>query len=423
MLSVNRTFNGLVIIAPIIIGAYLSGMVYIAEGASIPFTAFQLMLIVGVLTFVFKKIADRDISFSFYGLEIEYLIFLSIIYFSLIYSPEREEGLFNATRYLVLIGLTYLIYNAINSVKELRKICYVIIGIAVLIALQNIIEVILNPEIAAFNYINDGNKIIRARGAESDPNIFASNLIMPIILLIAFMGEAKTVKGRVGLFFLSGVMIASVLLTYSRSSWVAIFIGAMIVILYQKKYSFLIYSTVVLIVALFGSEAIRNLIFSIGERIVDIFAGTSDDSSKFRLILLETAILIWLDSYTFGIGYQGFSTVFKNYHAPQEVGGVFEPHNEFYAVLAELGLIGFVVFMIILWKILKTGWQSVKSYQSEGKSTAVSLALFASFFAYIIFFQFLGGMQLHSILTINIGLLFCASKFVREKEEQLSVTV
>ena len=173
-------------------------------------------------------------------------------------------------------------------------------------------------------------------------------------------------------------------------------------------------------VVLFGSESVRNLVFSIGDRIIDIFAGTSDDSSRFRLILLETAILMWLDSYTFGIGYQGFSTVFKKYHPPQEVGGVFEPHNEFYAVLAELGLIGFVVFIFMLWKILRIGWTSVKNYQKEEKSTAISLALFASFFGYIVFFQFLGGMQLHSILTINIGLLFCASKFVgKDKDENL----
>ena len=178
MISINKTFNGLVIIVPIVIGAYLSGMVYLAEGASIPFTVFQITLILGILVFVFKKIADQDFSFSYYGLEIEYLVFLAIIFLSLIYSPEREEGLFNAIRYIVLIGLTYMIYNAVNSIKELRIICYTIIGIAVLIALQNVIEIILNPEIAAFNYVNEGKKIIRSSGAETDPNIFASNFFI-----------------------------------------------------------------------------------------------------------------------------------------------------------------------------------------------------------------------------------------------------
>jgi hypothetical protein len=68
--------------------------------------------------------------------------------------------------------------------------------------------------------------------------------------------------------------------------------------------------------------------------------------------------------------------------------------------------------MFLLWKIVKTGWNTIKMYESEGKDTSIALALFASFCGYLVFFQFLGGMQLHSILTINIGLLFCASKFV-----------
>lgn len=420
MISISKTFNGFVIIVPIIVGAYLSGMVYLAEGASIPFTIFQVALVVGVFTFMFRKIASRDLSFSFYGLEMEYLLFLTLIFISLIYSPERGEGLFKVTRYIVLIGLTYIIYNSINTVQELRKICYAVIAISVIIAIQNLIDSYLNPEVAAFNYINQGNKIIRARGTEADPNIFASNFIMPIMLLIALMGEAKNVKERVFYFALNGLIIGSVLLTYSRSSWVAIFIGAMIIILVQRKYSFLTYSLIILVLAVIGSESIRNIIFSVADRVVDIFAGTSDDSSRFRLILLETAILMWLDSYTFGVGYQGFSTMFQNYYPPQEVGGVFEPHNEYYTVLAELGLIGFVVFMFLLWKIVKTGWNTLKAYNSQGYSTSISLGLFASFIAYLVFFQFLGGMQLHSILTINIGLLFCASKFVNTEEDSES---
>jgi O-antigen ligase len=208
-----------------------------------------------------------------------------------------------------------------------------------------------------------------------------------------------------------------VLLTYSRSSWVAIFVAALLVMIYQKKYSFLFYSVIVTGLVFLGSDSVRNVVFSVAERVADIFAGTSDDSSRFRLILLETAILMWLDSYTFGVGYQGFSTMFQNYYPPQEVGGVFEPHNEYYTVLAELGLIGFVVFMFLLWKIVKTGWNSLKAYNAKGYSTSIPLGLFASFIAYLVFFQFLGGMQLHSILTINIGLLFCASKFVNTEED------
>lgn len=417
MIPVTKIVNGPVLVIPIVLGAYLSGILYLAEGMKIPFSVFQVALILAILAWGVKKILERDVNFSFYGLEIQYVLFLGIIFFSIIYTPEREQGLFYAARYLALIGLTYLIYNSIDSLKELKIICYTMIAIAIIIAIQNLIQTALNPEIAAFNYVNAGKRIIRSRGSESDPNIFASNFILPIMLLIAFIGEAKTHRTRFFLYILCGLILGSVLLTYSRSSWVAIFVGAMIIMIYQKRYDFLLYSLFALFLASIGSESVRTILFSVGERVTDIFAGSSEDSSKFRIILFKTAILMWLDSYMLGIGYQGFPTVFKKYNPPQEMGGVYEPHNEFYTVLVELGLVGFTVFIFIIWKMLKTGWLTVKFFHDKSSGMrAISLALFASFVAYLIFFQFLGGMQYHSILTINIGLLFCAHKFVKKEE-------
>lgn len=417
MISVKKAFNGVFIIAPIIIGAYLSGIFYLAEGASIPLTVFQIALVIFSVIFVLKKIATKDISFSLYGLEKEYFIFLTIIFFSLIYSVERQQGLFMVTRYIILIGLTYIIYNAIESYNELKILCYVIIGIALIVAIQNLIEIILNPEIATYNYLNQGTKIIRSRGTETDPNIFASNFILPIMLTVSFIGEKKSTKDRMLLFFAVGIMVASVLITYSRSAWLAILTGILIVILYQKNYKIIIYAFFALILIFTASSGVRNIIFSLVERALDIFAGSTEDSSRIRLILFQTAILMWLDSYTFGVGYQSFSTYFKQYYPPQEVIGVYEPHNEFYTVLAELGIIGFLVFIFLIRKILLSGWESIKLYKEKKQSTSIVLALFASYVAYLVFFQFLGGMQYHTILTINIGLLFCARKFVDYKSD------
>lgn len=421
MIAIKKALNGIIIVVPIIAGAYLSGMVYLSEGSAIPFTAFQLALIFGCLLLLFKQVFQREFSFHFYGVEVEYLLYLTIIFFSLIYSPERAEGLFNVIRYMVLIVLTYVIYNSINTEKELRTICYSVVAISIIIAIPSIVESVLNPEVAALKYINAGRKIIRSSGAERDPNIFGSYFILPVLILVALIGQAKSFKKKISLFGVCGIILAAVLLTYSRSTWVALFFGIGIVVLYQRNFNFILYSFVALLLIFLGSEAVRTIVFSVGDRVLDIFAGTSDDSSRFRIILMETAILMWLDSYMFGVGYQGFSTAFQKYYPPQEVGGVYEPHNEYYTVLAELGLIGFVVFLFLLWKIVKTGWNTVKKYEAEGKDTSIALALFASFCGYLVFFQFLGGMQLHSILTINIGLLFCASKFVGKREETESV--
>ncbi|RNC83340.1 MAG: hypothetical protein ED557_11620 [Balneola sp.] len=414
--------NKIYIIIPIIIGAYMSGLVYLSEGSAIPLTIFQLALIAGFAVFVFYIFAVKNLEIQFYGLEKEYILFLSIIFFSLIYSPEREQGIFYVIRYMVLIGMTYLIYNCIETAKNLNAAIKVIIGAAFLLALGNIYQFYINPEVAAFNYVNQGARLIRSSGAEADPNILASNFFMPIMLVIVFIGRFKTKRAQLLLFSMVGVMIFSVLLTYSRSSWVALFVGVLLVSLIQRDGRFIILSTVIFLLLFLVSDSIRTIFFSILERLGDVFAGTSDDSSKFRIILFQTAILMWLDTYTFGIGYQGFSTVFKEYHPPQETAWIYEPHNEFYTVLAELGTIGFVVFVYLILKILKRGWNSVMLLKNSGKDYSIQLALFASFICYLVFFQFLGGMQLHSLYMINIGLLFASIKIAHIEEGQAATS-
>src|SRR5690554_7467003 len=129
MIKVDKAFNGILLIAPIIIGAYLSGAIAIAKGSAIPFTIFQITLISAFMLFVCKKMMDKSMQIEVYGIEYLLLMFLCLIFFSLIYSPEREQGIFYSIRIVVLFLMTYLIYNAIHTHKEIKVLAYVTIGI------------------------------------------------------------------------------------------------------------------------------------------------------------------------------------------------------------------------------------------------------------------------------------------------------
>lgn len=412
MTSINKIINGPVIVAPIIIGAFLSGLIYLAEGSVIPLTIFQLTLVCGFLLFFLKKIVTQDLKIETYGLEKEFLLFLSIIFFSIIYTPERTQALLSAIRFIVLIIMTYLIFNSINTKKEFQQICNIFIAIALVLGIQNIFEVYFNPEIAAFNYVNEGEKLVRSSGTESDPNIYASHYFVPLMLLIAHIGEAKTNKTKILIFGLAGLLIVPVLLTYSRSAWVSIFLGGMLIMAYQKRFDFLLYSAIALIAVVFVSESLQNLLISILTRFQDIFAGVEDDSSRFRLFLGKASILMCLDSYLMGIGFQGFSTEFQKYYPVQETAGIYEPHNDYLMVLAELGLFGFIIFLVILLKVLKVGWEGLKYFKDDKRMETLQLGLLASFISYLVFHQFYAGMLYSGFFFINFILIFLWKKLV-----------
>lgn len=418
MLTIDRLFNGVVLVAPLAVGAMLTGVFLVADDgtAILPISLFQIALLFSFSFFFVKKFVQGELEIELYGLEVLYLSFIALIFLSITYTPDREEALFYVFRFLALILMTYVIYNSVKSFDQLKKICLVIVGVSLVVALYNLAEVYLDPQIAAFNYANQGQKLMRSSGDALDPNIFASNYFLPLMILMAFFSYEKSFLKRVALFGFIGVLIGSVLLTYSRSSWVAIAIGTFVVVYNTKNYRILVYMFVTFLIAIAVSETVRQLAFSFLERFIDIFAGSSEDSSKYRILLGVTAIYMILDSYLLGIGFQGFSTVFKSYHPPETTLGIYEPHNQFYAVFAELGIIGFVLFISILYVIWKTATSSIRKSDSFSPQRIISISLFATFIAYLVFYNFLGGMYYNSILFVLIGFIFVANKFIQRTE-------
>ncbi|MBO6585148.1 MAG: O-antigen ligase family protein [Gracilimonas sp.] len=414
MLTIDRLFNGVVLVAPLVVGALFTGVFLVAEDGSsvLPITFFQIALIFSLVIFLAKKLIHGDVTIDVYGLEVLYALFVGLIFLSIVYTPDREEALFYVFRFIALIIMTYIVYGSINSFEQLKKICFIIIGAALLVGAYNLLQVYINPEIAAFNYAGQGQKLMRSSGGALDPNIFASNYFLPIMILMGFFSKEKSFFKRLVLFGFIGLLIGSVLLTYSRSSWVAIAIGTFVIIYYTKNYRILVYMMVAFLIAIAVSETVRQLAFSFLERFINIFAGSSEDSSKYRILLGVTAIYMILDSYLMGVGFQGFSTVFKTYHPPETTLGIYQPHNQFYSVFAELGIIGFILFIGILYVIWKTSTQTINDMPKGSSKRIISVSLFATFIAYLVFYNFLGGMYYNSILFIVIGLIFVSNKFI-----------
>ena len=411
---IYRGIHSLLFVAPLIVGAYASGLFYLAEQSVIPITLFQLALVSLVGGFILLKFLSVDSSFELYGMEKWYALFLGLIFFSCVYTPERQQAVFYAIRFSVLLGMTYFIYNIIQEIEHLKIGVYAFIGSGVIVALINLYQIYTNPEILAFNYLKQGVRIIRSTGAENDPNVFASNFFTPILICVAWIGTTTKKWFRLVLFGFAGVMLASVLLSYSRSAWVSLFVGILTIQLFQRKNPILLYIAIVLFVVFLISPTVQNLVLSLWDRIVGLFVGGGDDSTKFRVVLAMGALTMIADSSLLGVGFQGFSTYFQYLYPPQETQWIFEPHNDFYMVFAELGLLGFLLFVVIMYLIFRQALESVQWFRRIHENAwfqAVGLGFLASFVSYMIFAQFISGLMLNSLFMILIALIFSLSKF------------
>lgn len=424
----TKPLHTYLLVVPLIFGAYASGLVYLAEQSAIPITLFQLALLISIGGFVAYKFFQVDSTFEVYGMEKWYILFLGLIFISCIYTPERQQAIFYALRFTVLLGMTYLIYNIIQKLSQLQIALISIVVSALVVSLVNLYQIYANPEILAFNYIKQGVRIIRSTGAENDPNVFASNFFTPILLCVAWIGHTHKKWLRGLLFGMAGVMLASVILSYSRSAWISIVVGVLVIQFFQRKNPFILYGLLALVLIIVLSPTVQNLILSLWDRIIGVFTGGGDDSTKFRVILAGAALTMIADSYLLGVGFQGFSTYFQYLHPPQKTQWIFEPHNDFYMIFAELGLVGFILFVLIMSLIYRQALGSMKIYQRLGTMAedsqvtsaqsyflqSTSLGLMASFVAYMIFAQFISGLMLNSIFMILVALIFSVSKFAMD---------
>lgn len=415
-MELDRSRNTyLLFFIPAIIGAFSGNLFNLLPEASIPVSLFQVGLLFGIGATLFYKLFSADFTFRIPPLLIGASIFFAISCFSLIYSGNQIEGLFYLVRVLFTALFGYLLFNAIQSRKDVLFIGDFLIYLSVAVALFGIVVMLSNPAEIAQNITATTQGVkSRAIGVDGDPNVFASYFIFPFFYLLTLFYSKDRIlhKFFVGLGILA--FLGVIALTYSRSVTLAILVGSVIIIFINRDFKLPIIIFGIFIALLFTSETFRLLLQTVLDRIINLFTETMDNSNETRIILFHGAIDMITESYGFGIGLRGFPVYFASNFDIQKTIGVYEPHNIFYQILAEQGLLGFINFMFLY---VITGLTAWRNYQNSNDKVIrnISLALFCSFIGLTIFFNLYGGALLDSRVYILGAIIFGISRLQSER--------
>lgn len=400
--SLKNPYYVLLLVA---VGSYLGNLIYLMEDGAVPVTIFQVFLVLCFLVIVTNRVITSDFDIKILGIELELLLFSALIYLSLIYSPNAENGLFNAIRFSILIAAVYLVVNIVNKLNQVTGILAALVGVALVLGLISVIETILNPSAAALDLVTEGKIQDRASGTQLDPNIFATHFFLPIAFTASLFLSFKSIPYKGTALIFVAIFTLAILSTFSRSAWVSAAVMLVVVAYFHKQMKLFVWLLGGAVLAVIIIPELQYVALNILDRIINIFAGTSDDSSRIRVLLGLAAIYMLFDSYLLGVGFRGFSEAFTDYFTTQTSIGVVEPHNITYTVLAELGIIGFLLFVFIYWKIGLYAYQNIK-YSISDFERSVSITLFATFIAFVVFYQFYGGGLFDNNFWILVGLIF-----------------
>jgi O-antigen ligase len=222
---------------------------------------------------------------------------------------------------------------------------------------------------------------IRVAGTTNDSHtlgLYYAMLLPLMFVLIVFKNTPRFMR-LMAMLALGGGLVG-LIITFSRSGWLAFAIAAMVaggfVIFSWKRGKMVLAAVLVLFIAtLFypkGYEYVYRRVFEAPSELVTA-----------RVELMETAYELWKSSPIIGVGPGNYVEAFKAMNMVQEQALEGLPvHNSYLYTLAELGLLGFVGFFGAILLSLRSALL-VHRHETD-LAKAVALGLFAGFIGYLV---------------------------------------
>lgn len=398
----------------ITVGSLLGNLIHVFEDGLVPFSLFQIFYILALVVFVLRWFVTGFSPIRKTGFELELAVFFSLVFLSIFWTPDAERAFLHAIRVVVLSGLLFLCVNWIRTPGDISLVILSMVGVGSLLAVTATYGAINNPVAIIQDMITGGARMaVRARIGQVDPNVFASLFFLPIAYTASLsFSRSIDIWKRIlgGIFFV--ILLSAVLVTFSRSSWMAILVMLLFLAVKNRQYNLFLIATMAALMAIAVLPEVRFLLMNILNRFIDLFTGEVDASNYIRIVLFKTSIQIFFDSWLIGVGWRGFSDAFLSYHNLQETLGVYEPHNVIYLVYTELGILGLLLLIFIVYKIFKIAWENT-FFESNPQIVVLSHTLFGTLLAYFVFYQFIGSGFTDNQLWITTGLAISLNQHLR----------
>ena len=185
-------------------------------------------------------------------------------------------------------------------------------------------------------------------------NQMAGFLLLLIPLLAVLLG--KTENTRIKILFSGSILLAilAMVLSYSRGGWIILTLQAALIFLMLKKKGmkyfllFLLLTAGVVSFALWSQPTLVNRLASIPRE----YSSLENLVDSQRFLTWSTGTRIFLEYPIFGVGPGAFGSVYASF---QDVPWLYSrnAHNHLLQILTETGLLGFLLFILLLGSVIK----------------------------------------------------------------------
>ena len=293
--------------------------------------------------------------------------------------------------YVEMFLFALVVASTIREKSQVRLLL-VCMAVSVLIVNRSYYSTLSGRDLSQFSYqVRDAGPL-----GYAGVNGLAAFEAMVASFLLGTFSFAKKIYGKIGILLLVATCCYCILFSFSRGAYLGVIVGLVTVGLLRSRWMLAVAAVIVLGWQLLLPVAVQQRITMTTE---DADEGQQfDSSSQQRIELWEDAMNLFKRNPITGTGFETYSHMGR-------VGNFRDTHNYYVKVLAEMGIIGLALYLLLLGKIF---WSGVRLFydSSDPFWRAVGLgfvALLASVFIMNLFGDRWMYQQVDGYLWILLG--------------------
>ncbi|PIQ24435.1 hypothetical protein COW36_24605 [bacterium (Candidatus Blackallbacteria) CG17_big_fil_post_rev_8_21_14_2_50_48_46] len=294
-----------------------------------------------VLLFVLHQIRTQTAQ-NRYPLILVTGLWFGALVLAWIFSINRLASLEELLRYLMYLLLPLLLFFNLKSQRMLNSLSLALVFAAL--------------TICAIGWLNSSGQDSKLTSTFNRTNDLAGYLIIVIPLALHLTLTLAKTKSRLFLGAISAILTSSLIVTQSRSSWLACLVSLLILAYFHRdkfKRPETPWLGGVMLLLILGGTALKW--DHLAPRIQTLLSLSilQENATAWRLALLKGAWQIFLDFPILGTGPNTFSLIYPSYQNQLGYYSI-NPHNYYLQILAETGFFGFLAALLYIVYLMRT---------------------------------------------------------------------
>ena len=319
-------------------------------------------------------------------------------------SDERFSAWKN---YVEMFLLAVVVARAIREKKQVL-IMLVLIAIATLLVNRSFYSTMSDRDTSHFSYDVRDAGLLGYAGV----NGLAAFEGMVATFLLGIYAYTKNKFAKIGILLLVATCCYCLLFSFSRGGYIGFLVGVVAVGLFKARWLLVAVAIVVI--------SWQTLLpVSVRERI-NMTRGDAEEGQQFDSSAQER-IDLWRDAMELFKMNPLTGAGFQTYGYMERVGDFRDTHNYYLKVLAETGVVGVVLYLVLLWRLLQSGLSLFfRTDDPLWRGIAVGfIGLLVTVIVADIFGDRWTYQQVDGYLWVILGLVLRGSAGVEEKPEKI----